>query len=188
MRPGPLLSWLIPSAIALFIGLMIATAGTALYPPVTAIATPLVCSGEVAYESHGASYRPGEHIVTREIHCVADGPKGAREEITLKAIGAAFLIYSAIAFLVLRFGLWPLLRRRYRRALQAPADLQTLLARVSEAAGRDEAQSAVREFRAAPADTDDLGERLLQLKALRDRGLITEADYEAKKAQILSQL
>lgn len=193
MRLGSLLSWLIPLGIALFIGLMIASAGTAFYPPVTAIATPLICPGEVVHESHGASYRPGEYTVTREIYCVTGGGKGAREDITLKAIGVAFLLYSAIAFLLLRFLLWPLLRRRYERAFSAragpaPVDLHTLLARVSEAAGQGEAKVVVRDFPGAPPDRDDLGERLLQLKALHERGLISDADYEAKKAQILSRL
>jgi hypothetical protein len=35
---------------------------------------------------------------------------------------------------------------------------------------------------------DDLAERLARLNALRDQGLITAEDYEAKKAEILSRL
>src|SRR6185503_1049956 len=38
---------------SLFIGLMIASAGTAIYPRVAAVGAALLCSGEVIYESHG---------------------------------------------------------------------------------------------------------------------------------------
>ena len=78
------------------------------------------------------------------------------------------------------------LRRRYSR--RAPADLQTLLAHASETVEHGKAKAVVRDFSAAPPDGDDLGERLLQLKALHERGLIGDADYEARKAQILSRL
>jgi hypothetical protein len=37
-------------------------------------------------------------------------------------------------------------------------------------------------------DGGDIAARLSQLKVLRDQGLITAADYEAKKAEILSGL
>ncbi len=37
-------------------------------------------------------------------------------------------------------------------------------------------------------DGGDIAARLAKLKALRDRGLITAQDYEAKKAEILAGL
>jgi putative oligomerization/nucleic acid binding protein len=175
---------------SLFVGLMIASAGTAIYPRVAWPGAALLCSGELVYESHGQSYRPGEYTVTRQIYCRSGSGKGAAsEEITFRAIGLAFLIYSALAFLLLRFLVAPWLRRRAERSLSAvglhaptaAADLGAILGRVSEAAGRGRA--------AGPeAPGDDPAERLAQLKGLRDRGLITAEDYEAKKAQILSQL
>ena len=36
--------------------------------------------------------------------------------------------------------------------------------------------------------TDDIAQRLQKLKQLRDAGLITSQEYEAKKAEILSDL
>jgi hypothetical protein len=38
------------------------------------------------------------------------------------------------------------------------------------------------------ATTDDATQKIKQLKGMLDDGLITEADYEAKKAEILSKL
>ena len=196
--------------ISLFIGVMIASAGVAVHPPIAFIATPLVCSGEVEVESQNYSYRPGQSGVTRTIYCLSGsaGGKPAREDITTKAIGASFLAYSAIAFLLLRFLVVPPLRRRlagmfrWQGARGAPdagvtgggaagagVDLKSILAQVAEAVERGGAKVTVRNHRFGmpdgPAD-DDPAERLAQLKRLHEQGLISAADYEAKKAEILS--
>lgn len=187
---------------SLFVGLMIASAGTAIYPRVAAIGAALLCSGEVVYESHGQSYRPGEYTVTRQIYCQSGTGKGAaREEITFRAIGIAFLIYSALAFLILRFLVAPWLRRRAERTLSAvglrsptvpgatPAvDLGAILGQVSEAVRRGRANVVVHDTQVVDLSGEGPAERLAQLKALRDQGLITAADYEAKKAEILAGL
>jgi len=194
VRPGATGCIILPAS--LFIALMIASAGTAIYPRVAAVGAALLCSGEAIYESHGQSYRPGEYTVTRQIYCRTGGGKGAtQEEITFRAIGIAFLIYSAVAFLLLRFLVAPWLRRRAERAMLAaglrspsdpsrpasPADLRGILSQVSE---------AVRRGRATVVDAsgEDPAGRLAQLRQLRDRGLITDADYESKKAEILKGL
>ena len=178
---------------SLFIGLMIASAGTAIYPRVAAVGAALLCSGEVAYESHGQSYRPGEYTVTRQIYCVSGSGKGAtREEITFRAIGVAFLIYSAICFLLLRFLVAPWLRRRAERTLSAAGvpggNLHSVLSQVSEAVRRGRANVVVHEVQAVDLSGGDPAARLARLKELRDQGLITAADYEAKKAEILGGL
>jgi hypothetical protein len=187
---------------SLFIGLMVASAGTAIYPRVAAVGAALLCSGEVRYESHGQSYRPGEYTVTRQIYCRSGSGKGASdEEITFRAIGIAFLIYSALAFLLLRFLVAPWLRRRAERTLSAvglrppavpgatPAvDLRAILSQVSEAVRRGQANVVVHDTNVVDLSGDDAAARLAQLKQLRDQGLITAADYEAKKAEILSGL
>lgn len=201
-------TWMVVLPASLFVGLMIASAGTAIYPPVTGLATPFICPGTVDIQSRGASYRPGEYTVTREIYCVeADGK--TREEITLKAIFASFIVYSLIAFALLRFLALPLLRRRFRDTLEglgrrggpgpatgAPMDLHEILSRVSEAVEQGQAKVVARnmtidardEFASVDDGPGDAASRLSRLKALHDQGLITAADYEAKKAEILSGL
>jgi Short C-terminal domain len=181
---------------SLFIGLMIAGPGTAVYPPVSTVAAPLICTGIVRVQSNYYSVRPGEHGVSRTIYCTSGTDKAAAgEDITWKAIGIAFLIYSAIAFLILRFLVAPWLRRRAERTLLAagirlpsnpnaaasPAGLRSILDQVADAAQRRQASVAA-------ASGEEPAERLAQLKQLRDQGLITAADYEAKKAEILSGL
>lgn len=220
--------WLALVGISLFIGLMIATAGFALYPPVANIAAPLVCDGEVVHESFGASYRPGEYTVSRTIHCVSGGPKGAREDITMKTMGVAFLLYSAIAFvLVALVGM--VLRRKSRDLMKtpnfvgarwsvrppgtigtvtddvsftsssgSPADISAILAKVAEAVQRGGPNVVVRNLSTGglagdgPAgdeeESAEPGERLTRLKQLYDQGLITAAEYQQKRSEIVSGL
>ena len=197
---------------SLFIGLMIASAGVAIWPRVAAPGAALICSGEVVYESHGASYRPGEYTVTRTLYCeTGEGKNATRDDITLQAAGLSFLLYSAIAFLLLRFVAAPLLRRRAARMIEAgrnaapavfgtpaePVDLRDILARVSDAVERGEANVVVRNATydisdgaaaGGGADGDGFAERLVRLRELRDQGLISAEDYETKKAEILSRL
>lgn len=179
--------------LALFIALMLASAGVAIWPKMAAPGAAILCGGEVVYESHGASYRPGEYTVTRTLYCqTGEGKQAQRDEITFQAAGISFLLYSAITFLLLQFVARPLLRRRVNRTLEAArtgapdaaASLGGLLGRVAQAAARGAAA------RDAPAEADsgDAAERLARLRALRDQGLITASDYEAKKADILSRL
>jgi hypothetical protein len=180
--------------LALFIALMLASAGVAIWPRMAAPGAAIVCGGgEVVYESYGASYRPGEYTVTRTLYCQTGAGKDAqRDEITFQAAGISFLLYAVIVFALLQFIARPLLRRRAERTLEAArsgapaaaASLGSLLGRVAEAARRG---AAARE---APADEDsgDVAERLARLRALRDQGLITAQDYDAKKAEILSRL
>ena len=188
---------ILPSA--LFIALMLASAGVAIWPKLAAPGAAILCGGEVVYESYGASYRPGEYTVTRQIYCEnGTGKDATRDEITFSAMGVSFLVYSAGIFLLLQFVARPLAARRLRRKLAAlgigtPAPgLNDILARVQQAAQRGEADGHVRNVAADPSGTEagggDIAARLAQLKALRDQGLITAQDYEAKKAEILSGL
>ena len=215
-------AWMMIVSASLFVGLMIASAGIAIYPRTAAPGAALVCSGEVVYESFGASYRPGEYTVTRQIYCVTGaGKDAAREEITFQAAGVSFLIYSALAFVLLA-GLGLLLRRKARDLLAAPpgtgvavrsadadagaayspADISSILEQVAEAVQRGGPNVSVRSMRYDAGSgrmvegddgaDDEAGlapaERLTRLKQLYDQGLITAAEYQAKRAEILSGL
>ena len=188
---------------ALFIALMLASAGVAIWPRMAAPGAAILCRGEVIYESHGASYRPGEYTVTRTLYCrTGQGKDAARDDITFQAAGISFLIYAAVIFLLLQFVALPLLRRRVDRTLEAarivsPADpatglpaagLADLLGRVAGAVERGAATIHVAGAATHDLDADDPAERLARLRLLRDQGLITAQDYETKKAEILSRL
>ena len=197
--------------VSLFIALMIATAGFAVWPQLAGPGAAIVCgSGEVVHQSHEYR-RPGEYSLIRQIHCqTGTGKQAVREDVTFSAMAVSFLIYAAVLFLLLQFVVRPLAARRLRRKMAAlglgtPAqpgnwpgaaapsvDLGDILGRVQDAVRRGEAEVRVGNVSMdSTGDADgggDVAARLARLKALRDQGLITARDYEAKKAEILAGL
>ena len=176
--------------VAIWAGFMVATAGAAVYPPVTSIVTPFVCSGQAQTDSQTFSTRPGETIVTREFNCIGDS--GKPESVMFKTLAATFAVYALIAFVLLTLlGLWRGRKGAATDPMAAPASapppaaapiIPELRART---AGLDESR-----FRLHPAAAAGNGieARLEVLNGLREAGLISDADYEAKKAEILSRL
>lgn len=194
--------------VSLFIALMIATAGFAIWPQLAAPGAAIVCgSGEVVHESHEYR-RPGEYSLIRNIYCQTGSGKAApRDEITFSAMAVSFLIYAAVLFLLSQFVVRPLAARRLRRKMEAlglgtqapgywpgtpgaPANLGALLSRVQDAVQRGAAEVSRHELNLTGGEMGggDVAARLGQLKALRDQGLITAQDYEARKAEILAGL
>ena len=178
----------------LFIGMMVATAGAALYPPLHRLAAPLVCAGELDVVTEGRSYRPGEYVVSQDVYCVT--PDGARRDIGWRTMLVSTLIYAVLVPPVLLIVLVPLVRRRNRAFVErlrasgrigpgAPGGLGHIYREVEAAIAREE-EAAARDD--APAATATPAERLAELRRLRDAGLITAADYDAKKAEILAGL
>lgn len=230
VKAASLLIWL--STIlgpSLFCGLMIATAGGALYTPLYRVAAPLACDGEFTIESRRYSYKPGQTGVEHKIFC-KDNASGTRTEITLYAAFIAFLIYSGLIFigLLVITAILILPIRLLTRRLKPAAGYSTsshagspipgvtsMLSRVMfrgrEYSGPDEmASGAQAAYEQAISVFDDAGrngmpdlsegtgqraqtpgdtaERLKKLKGLLEAGLITEQEYQAKKAEILSEL
>lgn len=181
-----------------FAGLMVATAGGAVHPPVVTVAAPYVCDGTVETRSQNYSYRPGQSGVARTILCTrADG---AAHDITLKTIGAATVYYTLI-FMAVGLVLAVLARLLTPRLLTSrmgdpfrpgpksgldPADLEATARYL-----RDRllvSADIVRRDADAPHDDDSIRRRLEQLQALRDDNLISEEEYQAKRAEVLSSL
>ena len=107
-------------AISLFIGLMIATAGGAVYPPLIKVAAPFVCDGEFVIESRRYSREPGHTGTQRMVYCV-DAATGARHEVTLYAVFIAFLVYSGIIFIAALAALTPLTFIMFRSSKKTAA-------------------------------------------------------------------
>lgn len=232
---------------SLFIGLMIATAGGAVYPPLIKVAAPFVCEGEFVVESRRYSRGPGHTGVQRNFFCV-NSQTGARQEVTLYAVFIAFLVYSGIIFgagllvivpLVFILGKlgkrgaggtqtgWPQnfapnLRpasgpgaaprstaitqtkiifngREYKSADEMPPEARAAYEQAMSVftdADRNgipdifegKINPAARPSPPPSGESADPAERLRKLKELFDSGLITEQEYEAKRAEILSQM
>jgi len=189
--------WIVAIVLAgsLFIGLMLATAGGAIYPPIVTVIAPVACSGTVEAASHSYSYRPGEQFISREIYCVEPGGNG-RRDITLLSVFYAFLIYSAIALIAGLIFVAPLLawlHRKWGGAFKALSqDSGNWRETLQTSQYTTDQNHIVIDLRASGnADQENnpgIQQRLQQLKELRDKGLITEQDYESKKTELLSQL
>lgn len=240
--PFPRLYWLALVLFSLFMGLMIATAGGAIYPPMIKPAAALVCNGTVELLSRAYSYRPGQHGVTRIVSCVADD--GSRTVITLATVAAASALYSALVFVLLAF--WRLLRaglapprdrgvRDFSNPGPAPSakppqagsrtaqdgkvytsthttvsvdgpvrvaklqGLQDLAEVLRQKLGNDMAGLVAGALRKAQWESPDgqatvsdgsadAASRLRALQALRDQGLISSTEYEAKRTEIIANL
>jgi hypothetical protein len=195
--------------LSLVAGFMVAGIGTAMWPPVSAWAAPLICSGTVDVQSDYYTPPGGGSGVSRHIMCVSGaGKDAAADEITFSAIGIAGLLYAAIAFVLLQIFAAPRMRRGAAearasvtdfgggisaRGVASPAELQAILGQVSESLRRGEADVTMRNVTIDGVTIDgaeggDAGERLGRLRQLHDAGLISDRDYEAKKAEILSGL
>jgi hypothetical protein len=170
--------------VAIWAGFMVATAGAAVYPPVTVIVTPLVCpGGEAQTDSQTYSTRPGETIVTRQFNCI--GENGKPESVMFETLAATFAVYALIAFVLLTLlGLW-----RGRKGAVAPEPAPAAAPGSTFAPTRT-FDLGERPFRVRPTATagDGIEARLEVLNGLREAGLISDADYETKKAEILSRL
>jgi hypothetical protein len=229
VKAASLLIWLAAVlGLSLFIGLMIATAGGAMYTPLLKVAAPFACDGAFEIESRRYSSRPGQSGVEHRIFC-RDRATGARADITLYAVFIAFLVYSGLTLvslsvvsLLLSFPLRLLFRRLKpaaegalsRAATPAPAAASApprIIFNGREYSGPEEmpaeARAAYERAMSVFADSDrdgvpdlfeglapqaktqeGIAERLTRLRGLRDAGLITDEEYEAKKAEILSEL
>lgn len=188
--------------LSLVAGIMLGGFGSMIYPPVDAWAASLVCRGNVEVQSDHYTTPSGGSGVQRQIDCVTGAGREARRDITMMTIGVAILGYGALAFALLQIFAARAIRRRAEARLaitdfgggiraqgvSSPAELQAILAQVSEALSHGQAEVNVRNVTIDVAGGGDAGGRLVGLKQLRDGGLISDADYEAKKTEILAGL
>ena len=177
--------------VSLFIGLMIATAGGALHPPLLAVAAPVLCDGDMDISSQNYSYKPGQSGTNHTIRCEREGRV---QEVTLRAIGVSTLIYGAGAWVLLTL---LVLRSRQHQAenpaglggrVSADDVLAALSRKLKSGTGPGASSDSHRPTPGVAPSGGDTATRLRQLKALRDQGLISAQDYESRKQEILDEL
>ncbi len=161
--------WMI--GVSLFFGLMCVALGTAI-PPLMAIGGPLVCGGgEFGIDSQTYSYKPGQIGVTRSPYCI-DQQTNDKKDVTFPLIVVDTLIYGTIIFVLL------MLAGSRMKSSPAAAGSQGGWLGSSSSALSQKNRSQGRGTR----------ERLAELKELRASDLITEQEYERKKAELLKDL
>lgn len=158
------------AGVSLFIGFVIfSVAVGAVFPSMHKLPASLVCQGDVKVESIKYSYKPGQVGWDNHIYCVDE--QGTQKEITFPAIGVTGLISSAVIFVLLVIGM--------RSNILQSQNFGTLASDLK----RDGKSAS-----SAKRKTGSAMERLTELKKLRDENLITNAEYEKKKAEIMDNL
>jgi hypothetical protein len=187
-QPGPAARFgcamLLVVPVCAFCGIMVAAVGGALHPPVITVAAPYVCDGMIETQSQDYSYRPGQQGTAHNVFC--SEADGNRRDITLRTFGAASLYYTLIilAAAVVLGGLLRLLKPRRAAPAQPRADLAQYLADRL----RVDADILRRTGTRQDSDSESAEQRLRHLQSLRDGGLISESEYQAKRAEILAGL
>jgi hypothetical protein len=151
--------------VSMFCGIIIISIGFgAAFPVIDRVAAPFVCAGrELELEQQTYSYRPGEVTTTVTWYCTNE-QTGAREDVSLQTALVSGLIYGAVIFVVAV--IWWLMANRPG---QNPSRQDTP---------------------PSPKNAGSQGtlKKMMELKEMRDADLITEQEYEKKKAEILENL
>jgi hypothetical protein len=147
---------------SLFVGfVLISVAIGAIFPSIHKLAAPLICTGSVEIETLQYSYKPGQMGWEHHIYCA--GESGERREITFPAIAVTGLIASAILFVIALVGM--------RNGIRLPENFGSL----------------ARDLKRNKKDGSAL-DRLSELKKMYEKNLISQAEYEVKKAEIMKEL
>ncbi|HNQ95096.1 MAG TPA: SHOCT domain-containing protein [Anaerolineales bacterium] len=187
-------NWIILSLIfiwCLFMGVTGISIGFgAIFPSVNRIAKPFVCPrGEMQLETQEYNPSPVETVKTLTWYCV-DNTTGERVELGLFPMSLyAGLIYGFLLFLVVVGGYWISMKRISSGA----SPLQDITTRKAERA-RELAEQIHRtnlEFTNRGTKVNESQRafnRMKELKDMRDANLISEAEYEQKRAEILKEM
>ena len=175
-----------------------------MWAPVTSWAAGAFCSGKVIDDSDAYTTQSGGSGVHRHIVCVTgEGKDETRDDITFDGIGLAFPLYSALIFAALLIFAAPRMRRKAEARDSwssfgdfdggndggnegAPQGLQDVAALIAAAMRQGNVTVGTMTVGSPPHGT--LADRLAELQQLHASGLISDADFEAKKADILSGL
>jgi hypothetical protein len=156
---------------SLFVGFVIVSIGIgAIFPSMHKPSASLICRGEVKVEVDQYSVRPGETFYENHIYCYKSA--GGVDEITFPAIGVTGLFASAIVFVITAY--------RMRKMLVLPKDFGSLATDLK--AGSASRGGSRKKGQGSPL------ERMSELKKMRDENLISEAEYDRKKQEIMDEL
>lgn len=173
---GSLLSCLFTGVIIIAIGL------GSVFPPIERVSKPFVCpNGEMEYEQQVYRPTPVETVTTTTWYCVEQST-GARRELGVFPMSLyAGAVYGLLLFPLSLIGLGTLGRR-------AAVDLQALREtgspRAAELLNRLGGSTDLQETTSNQVSGTAVA-RMTELKALREANLISEAEYEEKRAEIL---
>jgi len=157
-----------------------------LIPPLNLLAKPFVCpNGQMGYTEHSSSRVLGTTYTQLTWLCT-DARTGAQTQLDIFSVGLFTGLIFGLPLFVL---LWLVAYRSYKRDGYWWFDKdQAVLERVQGALHEDGAPHYLRGQRPSPAPEEDSASRMDALQRLRDRKLITDAEYEKKRGEILKDL
>lgn len=175
----------------LFMGVTVISIGFgAIFPSMNRIAKPFICPrGEMQLETQDYYPSPVETVTTLTWYCV-DNTTGEKVELGLFPMSLyAGLIYGLLLFLVI-YGGWKIWM--YKLASQAsPTQDSTTSKPKWERGLAEQIHQTNMEFKNRGARTKsslNALDRMKELKNMRDANLISEAEYEQKRAEILKEM
>ncbi|MCC6569735.1 MAG: SHOCT domain-containing protein [Anaerolineales bacterium] len=187
-------NWIILSLLfiwCLFMGVTAISIGFgAVFPSVNRIAKPFVCPrGEMQLATQEYNPSPVETVTTLTWYCV-DNVTGEKVELGLFPMSLyAGLIYGFLLFLVIVGGYWIWMKRLSSGAspIQGTAKRKAERAReLAEQIHRTNLEFTNRGMRVN--ESQRAFNRMKELKDMRDANLISEAEYEQKRAEILKEM
>jgi hypothetical protein len=180
-QSGSIFGYIVAFIWTIFMGVTAVGIGLgAAFPPINLVAKPFVClTGNMVYEQTTSNPLPGTTYTQTAWYCDRSGDK---TEIAIFPMS----LYSGVIYGVLLYavglGVW--LFRRRGTAAQQGTD-RSLQGRMSRATGNSNYQR--RPSQPAPA-RGDARARMQQLDELRAANMISEAEYQQKRANILKDL
>ena len=167
----------------LFMGVTVGSIAVgAIYPPANLLAKPFVCpNGKMSYDQATYHTAPGTTVTTTTWSCV-DNRSGAKTELGIFPMS----LYAGVIYGLVLYGLVliVLLFRRRGQVTLIQKD-QTRPRRETVAVG--DFNDGRRTTHPAPAQADALA-RMKRLKELRTADMISESEYQQKRADILKDL
>ncbi len=175
----------------IFMGITVGSIGIgAIFPSANLIAKPFICPrGEMQLETQDYHPSPIETVTTLTWYCV--GPEGDKTELGIFPMSLyAGTIYGLLLFIVVFVVMQ--IRGSTSIVSSTPSVDHDIVRRTELARERAE------EFRHSAADLGDLKNkgkasqdamnRMKELKDLREANLISESEYEQKRADIIKNL
>lgn len=148
---------------SLFVGVIICSIGFgALVPAMHKLSAPLICRGEFEIVTTRYSVRPGETVWQHNIYCTDENGK---REVTFQSMAATGLLLSIPIFAFMFYS--------SRNGMFFSKNFGALVKPSARTSRTGEASSL---------------ERLTELKKMRDADLISEAEYEGKKKEIMDEM
>lgn len=176
----------------LFMGVTAISIGFgAAFPDLNRISGPFVCSnGQMRVDSETYRPSPGTTVTTLAWMCVDKRTGEARpvNELSMFLINGVF--YGLLLFAVILIGQQVLAKRQARlAATQTPLyGVNSFHPRHSTSVSTNVSPYTASSLHSAASVDVPEAEELRKIMRLRDDGLITEEDYEQKKAEILRRL